>query len=205
MYVALERRTTVRVLGIAGSPRKNGNTDMLLAEFIRGAASKGATTKTIFLRDLQISTCQHCDACLKAGICKIKDEMQGVYADLQEADVIVLASPVQFTGVTAHMKAMIDRTQSLWAKKYVLKVPPLGDKRPRKGFFISTGGRKVPNLFDPMLVMIKTFFHIIDVKYTGDLVYAGVDEKGAIAKHPEALKHAYEAGQRLAEDPAKTE
>lgn len=187
----------VKVLGIAGSPRKNGNTDMLLAEFMRGAASKGASTKTLFLRDMQISTCQHCDACLKAGICKIKDEMQGIYVDFQEADVIVLASPVQFTGVTAQMKAMIDRAQSLWAKKYVLKVPPLGDRRERKGFFISVGGRKVPNLFDPMLVMIKTFFRIIDVKYAGELLFSGIDEKGAIAQHPDALKQAFEAGQRL--------
>ena len=188
----------VTVLGIAGSPRKNGNTDMLLAEFTRGAASKGAVTKTVFLRDLQLSTCQHCDACLKAGICKIKDDMQGIYVDFQQADVIVLASPVQFTGVTAQMKAMIDRTQSLWAKKYVLKMPPLGDRRERKGFFISVGGRKVANLFDPMLVMIKTFFHIIDVKYAGELLFSGIDEKGAIAKHPNALKQAFEAGQRLA-------
>ncbi len=187
----------VKVLGVAGSPRKNGNTDMLLAEFMRGAASKGASTKTLFLRDMQISTCQHCDACLKAGICKIKDEMQGVYADFQDADVIVLASPVQFTGVTAQMKAMIDRTQSLWAKKYVLKIPPLGDRRERKGFFISVGGRKVPNLFDPMLVMIKTFFRIIDVKYAGELLFSGIDEKGAIAQHPDALKQAIEAGQKL--------
>jgi multimeric flavodoxin WrbA len=187
----------VRVLGIAGSPRKNGNTDLLMADLLRGAASKGAETKTVFLRDITLSTCQHCDACLKAGICKIKDDMQGVYMDMQQADVIVMASPVQFTGVTAQMKAMIDRCQSLWAKKYVLKIPPLGDKRPRKGFFISVGGRQVANLFDPMLVMIKTFFHIIDVTYSGELLFAGIDEKGAIARHPDALQQAFLAGQKL--------
>jgi multimeric flavodoxin WrbA len=191
----------MRVLGIAGSPRKNGNTDTLLAEVMRGAASKGAETKTIYLRDLQISTCLHCDACLKAGICRIKDDMQSVYTDLQQADVIVLASPVQFTNVTAHMKAMIDRCQSLWARKYRLKLPPLGDRRERKGFFISVGGRKVPNLFDPMLVMIKAFFVIIDVKYAGDLLFTGVDEKGAILNHPTAMKDAFAAGERLAGDP----
>ena len=192
----------MKVLGIAGSPRKNGNTDLLLAEMLRGAASKGAETKTVFLRDLQLSTCQHCDACLKAGICKIKDDMQGVYTDLQQADVIVLASPVQFTGVTAQMKSMIDRCQSLWAKKYVLKIAPLGDRRPRRGFFISVGGRKVANLFDPMLVMIKTFFHIIDVAYAGELLFSGVDEKGAIVRHPDALQQAFLAGQRLAAEGA---
>jgi multimeric flavodoxin WrbA len=190
----------MRVLGIAGSPRKNGNTDTLLAEVMRGAASKGAETKTIYLRDLQISTCLHCDACLKAGICRIKDDMQSVYTDLQQADVIVLASPVQFTNVTAHMKAMIDRCQSLWARKYRLKLPPLGDRRERKGFFISVGGRKVPNLFDPMLVMIKAFFVIIDVKYAGDLLFTSVDEKGAILNHPTAMKDAFAAGERLAGD-----
>jgi multimeric flavodoxin WrbA len=188
----------MKVLGIAGSPRKNGNTDMLLAEFMRGATERGAETKTVFLRDLQVSPCKHCDACLKAGVCSIKDDMQEIYRDLERADVIVMASPVQFTGVTAPMKAMIDRCQSLWAKKYVLKVPPLGDKRERKGFFISVGGRKVAGLFDAMLVMIKTFFRILDVSYAGELLFSAVDEKGAIAKHPTALQQAFEAGQRLA-------
>jgi multimeric flavodoxin WrbA len=190
----------MRVLGIAGSPRKNGNTDMLLAEFMRGAADKGAEIKTVYLRDLQLSTCMHCDACLKAGICRIKDDMQGIYKDLEQADAIVMASPVQFTGVTATMKAMIDRCQSLWAKKYVLKMPPLGDRRERKGFFISVGGRKVAGLFDSMLVMIKTFFRIIDVTYAGELLFSAIDEKGAIARHPTAMQQAFEAGQRIAEE-----
>jgi multimeric flavodoxin WrbA len=190
----------MKVLGIAGSPRKNGNTDTMLAEFMRGAASQGAETKTVFLRDLQVSPCQHCDACLKAGICKIKDDMQQIYLDMENADIIVMASPIQFMGVTAPMKAMIDRCQALWARKYVLKVPPLKDKRPRKGFFLSVGGRKIPDLFEPTLVMIKTFFRIIDVAYAGELVFKGIDEKGAIAKHPDALKQTFEAGQKLVAD-----
>lgn len=191
----------MRVLGIAGSPRKGGNTDMLLAELMRGAAGKGAEVKTIFIRDLQISPCLHCDACLKAGICKIKDDMQMVYREMEQADVIVLASPIHFMGVTAQMKAFIDRCQSLWARKYVLKVPPLGDRRPRKGFFISVGGRRIANLFEPTLVMIKTFFRIIDAPYAGELVFSGIDEKGAIAAHPDALKRAFEAGEKLVSEP----
>jgi multimeric flavodoxin WrbA len=193
----------MKVLGIAGSPRKNGNTDTMLAEFLRGAADQGAETKTVFLRDLQVSPCQHCDACLKAGICKIKDEMQQIYLDMEDADIIVMASPIQFMGVTAPMKAMIDRCQALWARKYVLKVPPLKDKRPRKGFFMSVGGRKIPDLFEPTLVMMKTFFRIIDVNYAGELVFKGIDEKGAINKHPDALKQAFEAGQRTVTDLAR--
>ena len=187
----------MKVLGIAGSPRRGGNTDLLLAEVMRGTASKGAEVKTIILNDLKITPCQHCDACLKKGKCRIRDDMQMVYRELEQADVIVVASPVQFMGITAQMKAMIDRCQALWARKYVLKVPPLGNRRERKGFFVSVGGRKVTNLFEPSLVVVKTFFRILDVTYAGELLFPGIDEKGAIKKHPDALKQAFLAGQRL--------
>jgi len=190
----------LRVLGIAGSPRRGGNTDLLLAEVMRGAASRGAEIKTITLNDLKIAPCQHCDACLEAGRCKVEDDMQMVYRELEAADRIVLASPIQFMGVTAQMKAMIDRCQALWARKYVLKLPPLSNGRERKGLFISVGGRKIANLFEPALVMIKTVFRILDVTYAGELLFPGVDEKGAIAKHPDALRQAFLAGQELVGD-----
>jgi len=190
----------VRVLGIAGSPRRGGNTDLLLAEVMKGAASRGAEVKTIVLNDLKVTPCQHCDACLEAGKCRIDDDMQMVYRELEAADRIVLASPIQFMGVTAQMKAMIDRCQALWARKYVLKLPPLGDRWQRKGFFVSVGGRKIANLFEPTLVMIKTLFRILDITYAGELLFPGIDEKGAIAKHPDALCQAFLTGQKLAED-----
>jgi len=187
----------LKVLGIAGSPRRGGNTDLLLAEVMKGVASRGAEVKTVILNDLKIAPCQHCDACLEAGRCKVEDDMQMVYRELEAANRIVLASPIQFTGVTAQMKAMIDRCQALWARKYVLKLPPLGNRRERKGLFISVGGRKIANLFQPALVMIKTVFRILDITYAGGLLFSGVDERGAITKHPDALSQAYLAGQKL--------
>jgi len=187
----------LKVLGIAGSPRRGGNTDLLLAEVMRGAASRGAEVKTIILNDLNIAPCQHCDACLKTGRCKEEDDMQMVYAELEEADRIVLASPVQFMGVTAQTKAMIDRCQALWARKYVLKIPPLGNRRERKGLFISVGGTKLANLFQPALATVKSLFRTLDIAYAGELLFSAVDEKGAITKNPDALKQAYLAGQRL--------
>ena len=190
----------MKVLGIAGSPRRDGNTDRLLAEVIRGAASKGAEVKTVILNDLDIAPCQHCDTCLEKGKCKVQDDMQMVYRELEQADRIVLASPIHFMGVTAQTKAMIDRFQALWARKYVLKLPPLGSRRERKGFFISVGGRKIADLFEPALVMVKTVFRILDITYAGELLFPGVDEKGAIAKHPDALHQAFLAGQKLVED-----
>jgi multimeric flavodoxin WrbA len=155
--------------------------------------------KTIAINKLDIAPCQHCDACLKTGECAIKDDMQDIYKEVELADVIVLASPLQFMMVTAPVKAFIDRFQSRWARKYVLKVPPLGDDRKRKGFFISVGGTRLKDIFEPSISVIKTFFHVIDVEYAGELVFKDVDEKGAIRNHPDALKQAYEAGRKLAE------
>ena len=190
----------MKVLGITGSPRRGGNTDLLLSEVMRGAASKGAEVKTIILNDLKITPCQHCDACLEKGMCRIADDMQMVYKELEQADRIVLASPIQFMGLTAQMKAMIDRCQALWVRKYILEQPPLGDRRERKGLFVSVGGRKIPNLFEPALVTVKTLFRILDVTYAGELLFSGVDEKGAIAKHPNALRQAFLTGQKLVEN-----
>jgi multimeric flavodoxin WrbA len=166
---------------------------------MKGAQSRGAEVKTIVLNDLEVTPCQHCDACLEAGKCRIDDDMQMVYGELEKADRIVLASPVHFMGLTAQAKAMIDRCQALWARKYVLKKPPLGDRRQRKGLFISVGGMKLASLFDSALITVKALFKVLDITYAGELLFAGIDEKGAIKKHPEALKQAFAAGQRLVE------
>ena len=190
----------MKVLGINGSPRRGGNTDLLLAEVMKGAASRGAEVKTVILNKLKITPCQHCDACYRTGSCRINDDMQMVYRELEEADRVVLASPVQFLSLTAQMKAMIDRCQALWARKYILKIPPLGDRRERKGLFVSVGALKMANLFEPSLAIVKAFFTVLDITYAGELLFRGIDEKGAIAKHPDALHQAYLAGQKLAED-----
>jgi multimeric flavodoxin WrbA len=187
----------MRVLGINGSPRRGGNTDLLLAEIMKGAQSKGAETKTLVINDMKISPCQHCDACFEAGVCRIKDDMQTVYSGLEKADRIVLASPIHFLGLSAQMKAVIDRGQALWARKYVLNKPPLGDRRPRKGLFVAVGGMKLKNLFEPSLATVKAFFKVTDVDYAGELLFGGTDEKGAIKNHPTALKDAFKAGVEL--------
>jgi multimeric flavodoxin WrbA len=188
----------MRILGISGSPRLHGNSELLLAEFLRGAQEKGAEVKSLRLNTMKIAPCQHCDDCLKAGVCRVWDDMQQIYIELEQADVIVVASPVQFMGPTAPLKAMIDRTQSLWAKKYILKIPPLMPVKKRRGFFISVAATRIKGMFEPSIAIIKTWFHVIDVVYAGELTFSGIDEKGAVLKHPEAMKQANETGQKMA-------
>ncbi len=188
----------IKVLGIAGSPRRNGNTDVLLQRVMAGAAEQGAEIKTVVLSELDIAPCRHCDGCLKTGKCVVNDDMQWLHIDLREADRIVLASPIFFMGLTAQTKAMIDRCQALWVVKYVLKLSvSIPSGKERSGLFVSVGGRKVRDLFQPAIATVKSWFTTLDVDYAGEVVFSGIDEMGAILRYPAALDEAFIAGQRL--------
>ena len=197
----VHRGGSLKVLAIAGSPRRDGNTDLLLQEAIAGAESRDAEVKRIVLSELCIAPCRHCDCCLEAGQCVIDDDMQPIYRDLAIADRLVIASPIFFMGVTAQTKAMIDRCQALWVAKHVLKLPVAANGgRERRGLFISVGGTKGPKLFEPALATVRIWFKTLDFTFAGDLRFRGLDERGAVAQHPTALGDAFAMGQRLVSD-----
>lgn len=186
----------MKVLGIMGSPRKQGNTDLLLDEALKGAESQGAEVEKLMIDELEISPCREFYGCLRDGQCIIKDDMQNVYVKLLEADHIILASPMFFYGLTSQLKALIDRCQALWVRKYILKqMPPRATKR--KGIFISVGATKGKRLFDGAILTLKYFFDAIDVEYSGELLIRSVEKKGEIRQHPTALAKAFEMGRRL--------
>lgn len=190
----------MKVLGILGSPRRDGNTDLVLEEFLKGAVSAGAEVEKVYVRDLKIAPCEEHMTCLKTGECIIRDDMQKVYQQLLIADIVVLAAPIFFYNLPAQTKALIDRCQVLWARKYILKRPPATqtDKGiPRKGFFISTGGTQGARLFEGAILTVKYFFDVMGLKYVGELVFKGIDYKGAIKKHPTALTEAFNKGKDL--------
>jgi len=187
-----------KILGIAGSPRRDGNTDRLLQQVMAGASSEGARVKTVVLSDLNISPCRHCDGCIKTGKCVIDDDMQWLHTDLRETDRLVLASPIFFMGVTAQAKAMIDRCQALWVIKYVLKIPlAVNTDKERSGVFVSVGGTRLRNLFEPAKATVKSWFTTLDINYGGELLFSGIDDI-TIDLHPTALQDAFSIGQKLA-------
>jgi len=191
-------RETVRVLGLFGSPRRGGNTEILLEEVLRGAEKEGAKVERLYLSDFTITPCKECHGCDETGHCIILDDMEKIYPKLLEADVVILASPIFFYGVTAWTKALIDRSQALWVRKYLLKEPSLGKEgKKRKGFFISLGATKGQKVFEGSILTVKYFFDVLNADYAGDLLFRGVEAKGDILKHPEALQQAFEAGRRL--------
>ena len=189
----------VRVLGLFGSPRRGGNTDLLLEEMLKGAEEAGAHIERTMISGLEFSPCIECHGCDETGECVLHDDMEMVYPKLLEADCVILASPIFFYGVTAWAKALVDRVQSLWVRKYRLKLPPEEPKRRRRGFFISVGATKGTRLFDGAMLTVKYFFDALGVDSTGQLFFTGVEAKGDIRNHPTALREAFEAGKALVE------
>ncbi len=191
----------MRILGLCCSPRKGGNTDLLLDELLRGSKDKGADTKKVDACHLQIAPCNGCGGCERTGRCVIEDGMQRIYSQIDEADMIVLASPIYFYNVTAQCKALIDRCQALWSRKYLLR-----KRSPMKGgFFLSVGGTKGKKMFDGAILTVRYFFDAINATYSGHLLFKEIDKKGAVKNHPTALREAYETGTRLVKSIAWTD
>ena len=187
----------MKILVFHGSPRIEGNTDILLNEAIRGIREGGHDIRVFKLNFMNIKPCQDCGGCEKTGTCIINDDMGEIYDALREADRMILASPIFFFGLSAQSKAMIDRCQSFWCEKYLLKktIPegPFG----RKGLLLLVGGMKKEIGIQCGEATAKAFFRTVSVSEHRTVAFLGVDAKGAILDHPTALKDTYEAGKAL--------
>jgi len=98
----------MKVCGIVGSPKKNGNVDLLVSQVLKGATSQGARTQKIYLNDLNIKPCQSCGVDPHPKYCLFDDDMKLIYDALESYDAIVLGSPVYFDTVSSQTKLMID-------------------------------------------------------------------------------------------------
>jgi multimeric flavodoxin WrbA len=186
----------MNVLGIMGSPRLGGNTDLLMDEALKGARSQGAFAEKIVVDELDIAPCREICGCINDGRCVIRDDMDDVYRSLEEADALIIGSPIFFYGLPSQLKALVDRCQVFWARKYILKQePPI---QGRKGAFIAVGATKGSNLFDGAKLTVKCLFDAMGVEYAEELLIRSVDKKGEVKKHPTALSDAYALGKRLA-------
>jgi multimeric flavodoxin WrbA len=187
------------VLAIYGSPRRKGNTARLLAQAVAGARGAGARVEEVWLRDLTMSPCLEIYACKETGRCAIEDDFQGLYDRLLACRGLMLASPIFFYTVSAHTKIMMDRCQSLWARKYCVEKVPLGARRPyrRRGLFISVGASRGKRLFEGALLSVRYFMDTLDMELWAALTYRGLDAAEAVEAHPEYLDQARRAGAEL--------
>jgi multimeric flavodoxin WrbA len=100
----------MKVIGIVGSPRKNGNTELLTKHTLRAISEEGLDTELIRLAGLEIKSCNACMACKEQEICSIKDDLFPIYLRMKEADGIILASPVYYGSATSLIKGLMERT-----------------------------------------------------------------------------------------------
>jgi multimeric flavodoxin WrbA len=181
----------IRVLGIGGSPRVGGNSDILLDHFLQGAKEAGAETEKILLNQLRFRACQECGGCDQTGMCVVEDDMQRLYPLLVNSTVVAVASPIFFSSISAQLKAMIDRCQCFWVARYRLRnLPNIG----ARGVFLSTRGQKGMEVFQRTAKIIKAFFNSLNITYSAEIFVDEVDEKGAILQRPEILEKTHHLG-----------
>src|SRR5680860_1299419 len=191
----------VTVLGLAGSPRRRGNTETLLDWTLAAAQAAGAEVVKFRLRELDVGCCIACDGCAETGQCIVDDGMDTLYPHLREADSIVLAAPIFSMGMAAQAKAMVDRCQPFWAIKYVLRQRVVPEGRPeRRGAYLSAAGTTFDDVFDGARQVADYFFHVLEAKKIGELLCPGVDAKGEILDFEGAREVAADLGRRLADE-----
>ncbi len=185
------------VLGLQGSPRRKGNSAYLLTALMEAMEGYGARTHVVEIERRHVEPCREYIVCEKKGFCPIDDDMKTeIYARIWEADVVVVASPIFFYNVTAQLKALIDRCQTLWARKYRLRLTDPG--RPtRRGFLLSVAATRGKQLFDGVHLTVEYFFDAIGARYEGGLTYRGIEHKGDMEKHSSVREDVRKAADRL--------
>jgi multimeric flavodoxin WrbA len=187
------------ILALYGSPRKRGNTSVLLQRAVRGAQDGGASVEEIFLRDLSISPCLEIYACRKTGRCGIRDDFDPLRDKLLSCDALMLASPIFFYSVSAHTKIFMDRCQEFWSKKYLIDQARFGLRTPtRKALFVSAGATRGGKLFEGTLLSMRYFLDTLDMELWESLLYRGLDGPSDVLEHPEYTEETYRTGKELA-------
>ena len=189
----------MKVLGILGSPRIGGNTDILLEKALEGARSAGAEAEKVILSELDIAPCQEIEytEVNEDGLSVVDDDIHVIFRKIKEADAIILSSPIFFGSLSAQAKIMIDRFQCVWVSKNLLKKDVFTDKK--KGAFISVQATPREDFFENSRSIVRHFFATINTTYDGEVFCSSVDKKGSVSERIEFLDQAYEIGKKLVE------
>jgi multimeric flavodoxin WrbA len=188
----------MNILVILGSPRRKGNSETLARTVVQELEQQQTNTiEYIHLNKLKISPCQSCGGCEKTSVCVIRDDMDILYEKVDAADRLLLVSPVYFYGPSAQSKTFIDRFQARWSRKYLLE-KPFREGEDRKGYLLATAATKGEKVFDSSLLIAKSFFDAINIKFGGSLLVRSVDKAGVIRERPDDLMRATAFGRDIA-------
>jgi len=191
----------VRVLCIAGSPRRSGNSAALLDSCAAGVIEAGGAVDRISLSASPVRPCSGCSQCSPTGECVLNDTMREYYPLIDAADAIVVASPVYFAGVPATLKAFYDRCQPYWARRYVLGQAPRVPRRP--GALLLARGGGDPFGPDCAVTTTRSVFAVLETELLELVDVEGPDNPGEIEAYSESVHEARRVGVRLVEKAAE--
>ncbi len=186
-----------KILAVMGSPRKGGNTDLLLSKIAEGAGAAGAEVEGVRLSELQIRECDGCHACWKGRPCGKKDDMLALYPKIAASEVIVFGTPVYWYGPTALMKAFIDRFVYFNDET---NRPMVRGKRAAVAVVLEETHEQT---WRPVVEFFEKSLAYLEMELAGTIVVPGVGSKGEILQQPERLEEAYRLGRRLAGESAR--
>jgi len=179
------------ILGVVGSPRRNGNTHVLVSKVLEGAQTEGAGTEIVFLNDLRIRECDGCHACWAGRPCSKSDDMNPLYARIVESDVIVFGTPVYWYGPTALMKAFIDRFVYFNSPENHAKI------KGKPAVLVIPFEEESPETAALLVAFFQKCFQYLDMPLAAKLLVPGVTRKGEVAEKPEMLEEAFSLGKEL--------
>ncbi len=180
-----------RVLGVVGSPRKKGNTHILVSRILEGAKTQGAEVDILFLNDLEIRECIGCHACWRGVECSQRDDMNDVYPKISECDVIVFGTPVYWYGPTALMKGFIDRFVYFNCPENRVKV------KGKSAVIAIPFEEETPDTADLLVAFFEKSLEYLEMNLVGKIIAPGVGHRGEILDKEEHLAEGYELGRRL--------
>ncbi|HWR40350.1 MAG TPA: flavodoxin family protein [Patescibacteria group bacterium] len=184
----------MKVIALVGSPRKNGNTDTLLQKALEGAKAQGAATEIFYLNELNIRGCQACYGCKKTGKCVVSDDLVKVFAAIDEADGVILGSPIYFGRFTAQSALFLDRLFSYIRPDFTTS---LGSGK--KYGLVFTQGQPDAELYTGTVNATAAVLERIGFQAgPKPLVGTGLREPGLAGENPEYLQAALAIGKELA-------
>ncbi|MDR2613215.1 MAG: flavodoxin family protein [Deltaproteobacteria bacterium] len=157
----MDQGSGVKILGLHMSPREKGSSALLLERFSEGAKRAGASVEILSVSKLDIRGCAECGKCNETGACVfVDDDMAAVYSAWETATRIVVATPVFFYDMPSQGKAILDRSQAFWSRRYMLNQNKEGVPG-AKGFLLACGATKGKDLFVPVTLAVKYLFDSI--------------------------------------------
>jgi len=186
-----------KVVALSASPRRGGNSEILLDQALSEIKNAGGEAEKIILSELNIAPCGACSACEKTGLCTVEDDFQKIYRFLKDENLFLVAFPVFFNGVPAQLKALVDRCQCCWQAKYRLKNPIAPASPQRRLSVIGVKARPDMEEFAHSLASLKVFALVNNLEYHQELLVDQLEEAGTVYARPEALLKARELGKNL--------